>query len=1077
MNDAPNLSETFVLRRLADPLPFGARLEAGTLGAVAAAVALVGFALTVWRFRATRRKIGATAATLAAGLRFAAAGLVAFAVAAPRASVEDVGNVAWLALTGAGLLLAIAAVGAMYAADRRAIGWRAVPLALLRSCVFALLAWAFLLPAVQTWERTEKHSKVVVLIDVSPSIGQVSDDPSTAGKLAPTRLDQVLDALAGDGGLLPQLAATNPVTVYRFGAKLDDESQRADADADSPGWTPAEWKQFCAYDFKSWLLRNVSGAGRELVAAGETWKPGQPGDAEWATAWANLPTADAVPAALTPDDALALTDAKSRLERRVDVARSVLAGTALPDSLAAAISREAGNLVQALIVFSDGRGTLGGEAGSRTVRELAEREKIPVFAVAVGDPREAVRVALADLQAPESVPPNEEFKVVAEAEGVGLADAKLPVTLELFLPGRDAKSGKPDLELPSQELLFRGDTQPPRGQVEFGVDPANLPEALTEPVPEGTPGALRRRLKQGAWQVVARAPRDKRELAGGGDHRSPPRTIQVIDRPTRILLFAGGPSREYQTLRTLLVRETSAKRAELTIYLQTPSGRAGTAVQDVPQERMLTRFPSRYDTRNVPPKAGERFDNLNEYDLVVAFDPDWSELSADNLKDLETWVDNGGGGLLYVAGPLYTFQLARADEGGRLKPLLDLLPVVPDDIILVKTRPVPRSPRRLLLKPSAEYDLLRLADEPPADPVAGWEKFFTGSDALAAGTPRAELVNPKRGFFGYYPLKGTKPGAATLAELLEPAEGGGEPTAQPWLVTAQPSAGRAVFLASGETWRLRGFNKDYFDRFWVKLTRYAAGGRKAGGSPRGRVLVAREAVAGSQVRVQVKLLAANGKPYAPQAMSPKFRVEVADSAGEKKGEFGPYELQPRISSAGFDGYYAGQVLADPAKFPPGDARFKVVVDVPDSPGDTLSGEFRIKRSDPELDDTRPDLPALEAIAGGIDEVRARVKDPAVLEALAGQTDPAKAKLVFRLGDRAKLSLIPACVDSAVAASSNRGPVRDLWDGPVSLAPIGLPVELVAFEAGGTRVEVGWLLALAVLLLGVEWLARKFLRLA
>ena len=551
----------------------------------------------------------------------------------------------------------------------------------------------------------------------------------------------------------------------------------------------------------------------------------------------------------------------------------------------------------------------------------------------------------------------------------------------------------------------------------------------------------------------------------------------MIDRPARVLVFAGGPTREYQTLRTLLVRETAQKRAELTIYLQTPAGRAGTAVQDVPPERLLTRFPTKYDTRNVPPKAGERFDNLNEYDLVICFDPDWSELSAEQVQSLETWVDNGGGGLIFIAGPLFTQQLPRADADGRLKPLLDLLPVVPDDIILVKTRPIPRAPRRLALRPSAEYDLLRLAEKPEGDPVAGWERFFTGNETLSAGAAREELLTPRRGFYSYYPLKSTKPGATTAAELLEPAEGGGEPVPKPWLVTAQPSAGRTVFLAAGETWLLRGYDKDYFDRFWVKLTRYAAGGRKASGSPRGRVLVAREAVAGSQVRVQVKLLGPNGKPYAPEAVSPKFRVEVADSAGDKKGEFGPYELRPRAGGSGFEGYYAGQVLADPAKFPPGDARFKVVVDVPDSPGDTLTGEFRLKRSDPELDDTRPDLAALEALAGGVDEVRARVKDPAVLEALKAGRDPVKAKLVFRLSDRSWVELIPACLDSAVAVSSNRGPVRDLWDGPLSLRPYGVPLEIVAFEANGTRVEVGWLLALAVLLLGAEWVARKLMRLA
>ena len=70
-----------------------------------------------------------------------------------------------------------------------------------------------------------------------------------------------------------------------------------------------------------------------------------------------------------------------------------------------------------------------------------------------------------------------------------------------------------------------------------------------------------------------------------------------------------------------------------------------------------------------------------------------------------------------------------------------------------------------------------------------------------------------------------------------------------------------------------------------------------------------------------------------------------------------------------------------ARFPAGDARYRIVVDVPDSPGDTLTGEFVVKKSDPELDNTRPDFAALEQAAGTLDEVKARIKDPAVLEKL------------------------------------------------------------------------------------------------
>ena len=48
---------------------------------------------------------------------------------------------------------------------------------------------------------------------------------------------------------------------------------------------------------------------------------------------------------------------------------------------------------------------------------------------------------------------------------------------------------------------------------------------------------------------------------------------------------------------------------------------------------------------------------------------------------------------MYVAGPIHTFQLARADESGRLSRCSNILPVVPDDIILHQDAADPRAPR------------------------------------------------------------------------------------------------------------------------------------------------------------------------------------------------------------------------------------------------------------------------------------------------------------------------------------------------------------------------------------------------
>ena len=60
-------------------------------------------------------------------------------------------------------------------------------------------------------------------------------------------------------------------------------------------------------------------------------------------------------------------------------------------------------------------------------------------------------------------------------------------------------------------------------------------------------------------------------------------------------------------------------------------------MQDVPPERLLTRFPTRLDTdRQADATPEDKYYNLNEYDLIVAFDPDWSELSEEQVKNLQT---------------------------------------------------------------------------------------------------------------------------------------------------------------------------------------------------------------------------------------------------------------------------------------------------------------------------------------------------------------------------------------------------------------------------------------------------------
>src|SRR5262249_48784745 len=133
--------------------------------------------------------------------------------------------------------------------------------------------------------------------------------------------------------------------------------------------------------------------------------------------------------------------------------------------------------------------------------------------------------------------------------------------------------------------------------------------------------------------------------------------------------------REYQFMRRLMVNEVDKKRAEMSIFLQV-SDPKGPRVQDVPQERLLKSFPNFLRVEDDPTeKPEDKYYNLAQYDLIVAFDPDWTLVPREALDLLQRWVEIQAGGLIVVGGPIHTFKLAYKDNFEKLKPVIDLLPV------------------------------------------------------------------------------------------------------------------------------------------------------------------------------------------------------------------------------------------------------------------------------------------------------------------------------------------------------------------------------------------------------------------
>ena len=91
--------------------------------------------------------------------------------------------------------------------------------------------------------------------------------------------------------------------------------------------------------------------------------------------------------------------------------------------------------------------------------------------------------------------------------------------------------------------------------------------------------------------------------------------------------MASAPSREFQFLRTFLVREVQDNRANSTILVQNEAGKCGQITPN-PTEEVIPRFPDQLDLTNKVVDPKEKPYNLNEYDLIIAFDPDWTEITA-----------------------------------------------------------------------------------------------------------------------------------------------------------------------------------------------------------------------------------------------------------------------------------------------------------------------------------------------------------------------------------------------------------------------------------------------------------------
>ncbi|MGH7227400.1 MAG: hypothetical protein ACRELF_29665, partial [Gemmataceae bacterium] len=307
---------------------------------------------------------------------------------------------------------------------------------------------------------------------------------------------------------------------------------------------------------------------------------------------------------------------------------------------------------------------------------------------------------------------------------------------------------------------------PPRATVEFAIDAQSLAKAAHVDLEADAAAGKKWELSEtgeGELRFRVRVPRDSQEAFADAFHVSEPSVMRVVNRPLRVLLFASSASRDYQFLRSILVREMDKKRAELAIYLQLPPGvteRHGGIVQDVPAERLLDSFPTRLEASD----KDDKLKGLDQYDVIVAFDPDWEELNENQLKMVERWVEKGGG-LIALGGPINTVRLApHRSRLKKLGPILDLYPVQVSDVRNLDLDPRLGSEPWPLRFTGATPDMEFLKLEEGEEGVKfldDWNTFFWGKDGKQEG-------EPQNGFYSCYPIDKVKTTSVVVARFTDP---------------------------------------------------------------------------------------------------------------------------------------------------------------------------------------------------------------------------------------------------------------------------------------------------------------------
>jgi hypothetical protein len=732
--------------------------------------------------------------------------------------------------------------------------------------VFAVIAIvAYLLnPGQRSESRLLTNSRLAVLIDTSLSMELPAADDASNGEQVP-RINQVIQWVKNQESIA-SLRQKHDLTIYRFGesetpevlanfAKIPNANEKAASENPNANQNNANQptaNQFTANSvtvatvlmllvwlcvaasivlavawLRAWWTIEKTNASRwlaglvltftlGLVLAGlaDLSQPAQPmldkvlfqpatlADSSDSAAEPNvrsISTSDEMaandPSSVDPTDASTI-DWREQLRPRDT-------STRVGEAIQFVVSKERGGPLAGIVIFTDGQSNSGLPIATATA--AAKNANVPLYPIGVGSIEALKNIEIAYLEAPPRVLPNDDFKLRVVLKSFGFDNRQVRLTVNSVDANKENQTDELAQLEGEQTVDLLGDDGVPLS-IEFDLT-------------AGQQGERRYLVEIESLEDDAQTDDNARDVV-----------VEIVQRKTKVMLVAGGPSREFRFLRNQLFRDD---KVTSDVWLQSASQGA-----DQESNQLLYEFPQDAQT-------------LFEYDCIVAFDPDWRDLSTEQTKLLERWVAEKAGGLLLIAGPVNTPEWTRRPRGDEAIDIIrDLYPVV------------------FFNQGSARLKLGRFGGLKPF-PIS-FTRAGRSARALWLGDSAAESAmtwSKFDGVFGYYAVNEAKPGADVLANFSDEstAINGEYPI---YMAQQFYGAGRVFFQASGEMWRVRRNDVDYFQDFYDQLIRWASQGRLTRDSSRGVLLTDRDRCwVGDQIRVQAILKDPSDEPYMAESVT------------------------------------------------------------------------------------------------------------------------------------------------------------------------------------------------------------------